>query len=168
MKRVILSLLLSIVLATPAFSQMKDMSMMNHSEEHGPMMGMGPMDKMGDMTGMCIEHQDKMGLSDAQVIKMKPVRNDMKKKQVRFKADRKIAEIELTEIMDVKDFDIEKARSAVKKIADITTAHHLEMLTSMQEMRAILTDDQFKKMNKMSSMNMHDKKPAKHMNKMKK
>jgi Spy/CpxP family protein refolding chaperone len=168
MKRVILSVLLSIVLATPAFSQMKDMSMMNHCEEHGRMMGICPMDKMGDMTGMCIEHQDKMGLTDAQVIKMKPVHNDMKKKQAKFKADLTIAEIELTEIMDVKDFDIEKARSAVKKIADIKTAHHLEMLTAMQEMRIILSDDQFKKMKKMMSMKMDDKKPAKKMMKMKK
>jgi Spy/CpxP family protein refolding chaperone len=168
MKRVILSVLLSIALATPAFSQMKDMSMMKHSEEHGRMMENGPMDKMGDMTGMCIEHQDKMGLSDAQVIKMKPVHNDMKKKQAKSKADLTIAEIELSEIMDVKDFDIEKARSAVKKIADIKTAHHLEMLTAMKEMRTILTDDQFKKMNKMMPMNMHDKKPAKKMMKMKK
>jgi Spy/CpxP family protein refolding chaperone len=168
LKRVILSLLLSIVLATPAFSQMKDMSMMKHSEEHGRMKEIGPMDKMDDMMGMCIEHQDKMGLTDAQVIKMKPVHNDMKKKQVRFKADLTIAEIELTEIMDVKDFDIEKARSAVKKIADIKTAHHLEMLTAMKEMRTILTDDQFKKMNKMMSMKMDDKKPAKKMMKMKK
>jgi Spy/CpxP family protein refolding chaperone len=99
---------------------------------------------------------------------MKPVHNDMKKKQVRFKADLTIAEIELTEIMDVKDFDIEKARSAVKKIADIKTAHQLEMLTAMQEMRIILTDDQFKKMNKMKSMKMNDNKPAKKMMKMKK
>ena len=147
----------------PAFSQMKDMSMKEHREGHGQMMEMGNMDKMGDMMGMCIEHADKMGLTDDQIMKMKPVHNEMQKKQARFKADLKIAEIELGEIMEVKDFDLEKASSAVRKISEIKTAHHLEMLKAMKEMRTILTDEQFKKMKKMMSMKTDEKKPAKKM-----
>jgi Spy/CpxP family protein refolding chaperone len=147
----------------PAFSQMKDMSMQEHREAHGQMMDMGNMDKMGDMMGMCIEHADHMGLTDDQIMKMKPVHREMQKKQARFKADLKIAEIELMEIMEVKDFDLEKAISAVKKIEEIKTAHHVEMLKSMKEMRTMLTDEQFKKMKKMMPMKMGDKKPAKRM-----
>ena len=64
------------------------------------------------------------------------------------------------EIMDVKDFDLGKASAAAKKIADINTAHHLEMSNSMKEVRTILTDDQFKKMKKMMSMETCEKKPA--------
>ena len=127
------------------------------------MMEMGNMDKMGDMMGMCIAHADMMGLTDDQVAKMKPVHSEMQKKQARFKADLKIAEIELKDIMEVKDFDLEKASAAVKKIADIKTAHHLEMLKAMKEMRTILTDEQFKKMKKMMPMEMGKKKPAKMM-----
>jgi Spy/CpxP family protein refolding chaperone len=67
------------------------------------------------------------------------------------------------EIMDVKDFDLEKAISADKKIAEIKTAHNLEMLKAMKEMRTILTDEQFKKMKKMMSMETGKKKPAKRM-----
>jgi len=127
------------------------------------MMGMGNMDRMGDMMGMCIEHADKMGLTDDQVVKMKPLHREMEKKQARFKADRKIAEIELMEIMEVKDFDLAKATAAVKKISDIKTAHHLEMLSAMKEIRTILTDEQFQKMKKMMPMKMDAKKPAKRM-----
>jgi hypothetical protein len=127
------------------------------------MMEMGNMDKMGDMMGMCIEHADEMGLTDDQIMKMKPVHREMQKKQARFKADLKIAEIELMEIMDVKDFDLEKASSAVKKIIEIKTVHHLEMLKAMKEMRTIFTDEQFKKMKKMMSMKTCEKKPAKMM-----
>jgi len=39
--------------------------------------------------------------------------------------------------MEVKNFNMEKASSAVKKIAQIRTANHLEMLKAMKEMRAI-------------------------------
>ena len=147
----------------PAFSQVKDMPMKGYGEGHGQMMGMGNMDRMGDMMGMCIEHAEKMGLTDDQITKMRPVHSEMQKKQARFQADRKIAEIELGEIMEVKDFDLEKANAAVKKIEDIKTAHHLEMLKAMKEMRTNLTDEQFKKMKKMMSMKMGAKKPAKKM-----
>jgi len=145
-----------------AFSEMKSMSMAEHREGHGQM-EMGNMDNMDSMTAMCVEHEDKMGLTDDQAVKMKHVHREMQKKQARFKADLKIAEIELMEIMEVKDFDMEKASSAVKKIATIKTAHHLEMLKNMKDMRTILTDEQFKKMKKMMSMKMTDKKPAKKM-----
>jgi Spy/CpxP family protein refolding chaperone len=155
--------LLAFSAPVPAFSQMKDMPMMEHGQGHGQMMEMGHMDKMDDMMGMCLEHADKMGLSDDQMAKMKPLHRDMQKKQARFKADLKIAEIDLIEIMEVKDFDLEKAGSAVKKIADIKTAHHLDMLKDMKEMRTMLTDEQFKNMKKMMSMKMAEKKPVKQM-----
>jgi Spy/CpxP family protein refolding chaperone len=162
--------LLAFSIPGPAFSQMKDMSMKGHGEGHGQMMEMGNMDKMGDMMGMCMQHADMMGLTDDQILKMKPMHSEMQKKQARYKADLKIAEIELMDILEVKDFDLEKASAAVKNIADKKTAHHLEMLKAMKEMRTILTDEQFKKMKKMMSMKMmpmktDEKKPAKMMKK---
>ena len=162
MKKVLLALLLTVVFASPAFSLMKDME---HKEGHGQMMEMGNMDSMGDMMNMCFEYAETLGLTDAQVNKITPIHREMQKKQAQYKADLKIAEIELVEIMEVKDFDLEKASAAVKKIEDIKTADHLEMLKSMKEVRNILTDEQFKKMKKimpkMISMKMDGKKPAK-------
>ena len=155
--------LLALSVPVPVFSEMMDMSMKEHKEGHGQMMEMCNMDKMGDMVGMCIEHADRMGLTDDQVMRIKPVHREMQKKEARFKADLKIAEIDLMEIMEVKDFDLERAGTVVKKIADIKTAHHLEMLKAMKEIRTVLTDDQFKKMKKMMCMKMEEKKPAKKM-----
>ena len=162
MKKVLLSLLLSVVFTVPAFSQMSNMPMMGQGGGHGRMMGMGDMDMTGgDM--MCMEHMRHMGLTDEQMEKMKPLQREMQKKHIRFKADRKIAELELEEIMDVKDFDLEKARAAVKKIGDMKTAHHLEMLKAKKDMRSILTDEQFKKMCRMMPMKMGAKKHGKMM-----
>ena len=155
------AVLLAFSVPTPAFSQMKDMPMKGHGEGHGQKMEMGDMGKMGEMMGMCIEHAEMMGLTDDQVMKIKPKHNDMQKRQARFEADLKIAKIELTEVMEVKDFDLEKAGAAVKNIANIKTAHHLEMLKAMKEMRTVLTDEQFRKMKKMMPMKMGGKKPAK-------
>jgi Spy/CpxP family protein refolding chaperone len=154
--------LLAFSTPVPAFSQMGDMHMQGHGQGHGQMMEMDHMGKMGDMMGSCLEHADKMGLSDAQQAKMKPLHREMQKKQARFRADLKIAEIELMEIMEVKDFDLEKAGAAVNKIAGIKTAHHLDMLKGMKEMRSMLTDEQFKNMQKMH-MKTGEKRPAKRM-----
>ena len=157
MKKILLTLLLTIAFAVPAFSQMKDMPMKGHEGGHGQMMEMGNMDMM------CMEHANKMGLTDDQMMKMKPIHREMQKKQIRSKADLKIAEIELMEIMEVKDFDLDKATSAVKKIEDMKTTQHLEMLKAMKDMRAILTDEQFKKMHKMGMMKMGEKQSGKKM-----
>jgi Spy/CpxP family protein refolding chaperone len=153
--------LLVISAPAPAFSQMMDMPMKEHREGHEQMMGTCNMDKMGGMMGMCIENADEIGLTDDQIMKMKSLHREMQKKQVRFQADRKIAEIELMEIMEVKDFDQQKAGNAVKKIAEINTTNHLGMLKFMKEMRNILTEEQFKKMKKIMPMKMCEKEAAK-------
>jgi len=138
--------------------------MRGHGEGHGQMMERGNMDMMGgDM--MCMENADHMGLTDDQMAKMKPMHREMQKKQIRSKADLKIAQIELMEIMEVKDFDLDKATAAVKKIEDMKTAQHLEMLKAMKNIRAILTEEQFKNMHKMISMKMGEEKHEKKMGK---
>lgn len=165
MKEITVVFLLALCVPLSAFSQMMDMPMMEHRERHGQMMEMDHMDKSGEMMGMCMEHADKLGLTDEQIMKMKPRHSEMQKKQARYKADVKIAEIELKDIMEVKDFDLEKSRSAVKKINEIKTAHQLEMLKAMKEMRTILTDEQFAQMKKMMAMKMSEKEPAMMMDK---
>ena len=97
---------------------------------------------------MCMEHARHLGLTDDQMIKMKPIHREIKKKQIRFKADLMIAEMELMEIMEVKDFDLDRASAAAKKIEDIKTAQHMEKLKAMKDLRTILTDEQFKNMHK--------------------
>lgn len=150
--------LLALTATVPAFAQMSDLPMKEHRAGHGPMMGMGQMDQMGGMMSMCMEHAEMMGLTDEQLMKMKPIHSEMQKKQAQYEADLKIAEIDLMEIMEVKDFDLDKAGAAVKKIEGIKTAHQLEMLKAMKKMRATLTDEQFRKMKSMMFMKMGEHK----------
>ena len=162
------------VLAMPAFAQMMDMPMKGQMEDHmmmgaggkGQMIGMG-MGAMEDNIGACLQNSDALGLSDDQVKKLTPLHRDMQRKHARFKAEQKIAELDMMDVMDIKDFDLDKAVLATKKISEIRTAAHIEMLKSMKEVRAILTEEQFQKMKKMFMTGkmrdkmMGDKKPAK-------
>jgi Spy/CpxP family protein refolding chaperone len=157
MKRTLLALLMTTVFAVPAFAQMDGMEGKGHKDGHGPKMEMGNLDQMGDMVDMCAQHADKLGLTDEQGARFKAIHRTLEKKQVRARADQKIAQIELMEILEVKDFDIDKANAAVQKISDIRTTQHLEMLKSMKDVRSMLTDEQFQKMKKMMPMMMDHK-----------
>jgi Spy/CpxP family protein refolding chaperone len=162
MKRIVLALLLAVFFAVPAFAQMMDRPMMQDRNGHGMMGDMGMMGMMGDMDdmGMCLKNAEMLGFTDDQMNKMKPLHFEMQKKQARYKADLKIAMIDLVEIMEVKDFDLDKATLGINKIEKIKTAHHVEMFKAMKEMRTTMTAVQFEKMKKMMPMEMGDKKPA--------
>ncbi len=134
MKKWMLSLVLTFVLAAPAFAQRMNM------------------DHTGDMGKLCIEHAAMLGLTDGQIAKLKPLHNDMLKKQARFQADLKIAEIEHMEIMDVQDFDMDKARASVETMEGLKKSHQMAMLVTMKEIRTLLTHEQFKKMSAMMPM----------------
>jgi len=155
----------SLSITAPAFAEMKEMPRNEYRMGHGHMMEMGDMDRMGDMSGACIQHAAKMGLTKEQITKIKPIHIQLQKKHAQFKADQKIGQLELMEIMDVKDFDMEKAGVAVKKNADIKVAYHMEMLKGMKEMRTVLTEEQFNQMKKMMPMKADAKKPGKRMHK---
>ncbi len=159
MKKIALALCLTGLAALPAYAQMmdmpmKDMPMMEHMGGEGHAMGM---DKMGEAMGMCIANADKIGLSDEQTRKLTPLHREMQKKMVRSRAELKIAEMELMEVMEVKDFDLEKATAAAKKIVDTKLESHLQMLKLMKQARAILTSDQFQKVRKLMEKRMGGK-----------
>ena len=164
MKKILSAVLLTAVFAVPAFADMHEKEIKGHKECacHEQKAEMRGMHKKGDMLGMLIKHADKIGLSNDQVVKLKAIHRSMKIKEIQLGADQKIAKIELMEIMEVKDFDLERADAAVKKISGIETSQHLEMLKSMKEVRSILTDEQFKNIKKMRSKMMEGNKCEMH------
>jgi len=150
MKRILTALMLTSVLAVPAFADThgKEMKEPKKCECH-EQMGRHHMHKRGDMLGMLIKHADKVGLSGEQVAKLKDIHRGMEKKKIRSEADMKLARIDMKEIMEVKAFDLEKANAAVQKISDLKRDQHLEMLKSLRDVRSILTDAQFQKIKDM-------------------
>lgn len=164
MKKLIVLFLLMLISVGNA--QMMDMKKDRMMRDNGDMMmkdgmkGMN-MDMMGDNIGMCLENADKIGLTEDQKSKILPIHREMMKLNARFKADIKIAEIELMEVMEPKDFDLEKAILATKKISDIRATYHSEMLRNMKKVRSILTEEQYKKMRSLMMDNMMGKKMMK-------
>lgn len=150
MKKTIILILFTLIgIGNAQMMDMKKDQMMMH--QHMDMMkqnGMKVMnmDMMDDNVGMCLENADKIGLTEEQKSKLVPIHREMMKLNARFKAEIKIAEIELMEVMEPKDFDLDKAIVATKKISDLRAAYHSEMLKAMKNVRTILTEEQYKKM----------------------
>lgn len=155
MKKTLAVVLLSVFCAVPAFADMQHKDALKGTQkcechEHDMQMcDMHGMHKRGDMLGMFLRHADKLGLSPDQVAKLKSIHTGMEKKRIQLDADLKIARIDLRQIMEVKDFDLDKADAQVQKISDIQKNKRLEMVKSIKEVRSVLTDDQFKKMHEM-------------------
>jgi len=160
MKRILPALLLIVVFTVPAFADMHGKETKEHKKcECHEQMGKHHMHKRGDMLGMLIKHADKVGITDDQMAKLKAMHRGMEKKQVWFEADMKLARIELKEVMEVKDFDLEKANAAAQKISDFKRDQRLDMLKSIKDVRSILTDEQFKKIKEMRHRMWQGKKP---------
>ena len=150
MKKTLSVLLMTVAFAVPAFADMhgkggKDMKGHKECACHEQKFEKCGMHRRGDMVGMLIKHADKIGLTEDQVVKLKAIHSGIVKRKIRTEADTKLAKIELREIMEVKDFDLEKANAAAQKIADLKKDQRLEMFKSIKDVRNILTDEQFKK-----------------------
>lgn len=126
-----------------------------HGGTMGGGMAMGMMgEHMDEMIGACLSNAAQLRLSDEQIAKLQPIHREMQKKQAKFMAEIKVTELELAEVMDVKDFDLQKAEEITKKISDLRFEHHKELLKLMKEVRTILTVEQYQKMKKMKMMGM--------------
>lgn len=148
MKKVILAVLIVFV-SSFSFAQMQG------KEMKGMRMGIGMMgDYMDEMIDACLANAGELKLSDEQIEKLQPLHREMQKKQAKFRAEIRVAEIELAEVMDVKDFEIQKAEDITKKISDLRFEHHKGLLKLMREVRSILTVEQYQKMKKMKMMGM--------------
>ncbi len=168
MRKIVLLLSFLLVAATSASAGMPDAidhpcrDCDLHRPVSGGMMGMG-MDRMGEMMGVCLRHAKEIGLTPDQIAKITPIHREMQKMQIRYRADLQIAEMDLKDILSARDFDLEKANDAVKRIGEIRTTHQLDMLKSMKQARAILTDAQFAKMKELVPQMMKNMMPGKGM-----
>lgn len=109
-------------LATPAFSQ------------------------MGPMAHTPANYKSALGLSDEQWAKLKPLQLEYKKTTIRQAAKIRIAEVELYDMTDHRDFDMDKATAKIKEIEDLKAQLAITRYEMLRKTGAIVTDAQFEKL----------------------
>jgi Spy/CpxP family protein refolding chaperone len=96
--------------------------------------------------GFYKEYGDELGLSDEQVKKLKSIWSEYKKEVIRKKADIKVAEIELGEILGQDVIDFGKAKGKITQIGSLNQAIRLGHLGSIENAQKVLTAEQLTKL----------------------
>ncbi len=98
--------------------------------------------------------KEKLKLSDEQYEKMKGVRSNYRKDMIKRKADLKIAEIELWELIDSEDLNIGKIEKKLKQVEGFKTEMMLSRIKTLGETKKVLSKEQYEKFRKMGFRSM--------------
>ncbi|HXX81653.1 MAG TPA: Spy/CpxP family protein refolding chaperone [Thermodesulfovibrionales bacterium] len=161
MKRVkgalLLVFLMVILGAGSSYAQMCGcMDKMEKGMQHGTHMG-GEMGHHG-MEGMRGEehpmwkHLMGLGLDEKQKEAVKAIRSKEMKGMIKKRADKQIAKVELKEILAKDPVDMRAVEAKLKQIEVIETDMRLAHINTMEEVKALLTPDQKKRMKEMIEM----------------
>jgi Spy/CpxP family protein refolding chaperone len=98
-----------------------------------------------------LKYKYKLGLTEAQVVKIKELRFEYQKQSVRNKADHKIAHMEFDKLVHAKNVDAQAIRSAAGKIAGSKTQMIMATAEAKIALLNLLTDEQRSKTQAMHS-----------------
>jgi len=124
--------------------------------EHHGMMGGERREHGGMMGEMMEEHHHMMqmmmttlGLDEKQKETIKGIKHRTMKEMIRKKADIKIAEIELKELMGKDPVDMKAVEAKMKQVEGLRTDMHMTFIKAREEVNGQLTAEQKKKMKEM-------------------
>jgi Spy/CpxP family protein refolding chaperone len=119
----------------------------------GGAMGMGPKGGMGMWDGAHGQHLTSMlGLDDNQTAQVKPILYKLQKEMIKKRADIKVAEIELEEILGKDPVDMNAAEPKIKQIATLKADAAITHIQGIEALKAKLTPEQKKKLTQMAPM----------------
>ena len=164
MKRMKIALLLVFLLvifgAGSSYAQMCGcMDKMGEGMQHGMHMGgemkHHGMEGMGGMMGEdhpMWKHLMGLGMDEKQREAVKSIKSKEMKDMIKKRADKQIAKVELKEILAKDPVDMRAVEMKLKQIESSETDMHLAHIRTMEEVKALLTPDQKKKMKEMIEM----------------
>ena len=115
----------------------------------GGMMGMmmamrgGPSAGESPWISFALERQGELGLTPEQIQKLSALRSGFEKDSIRLDAEIRIAELELTELLNNKQADLSKARSKVEQIGSLRTKLRLSRIQALENGKGVLSDQQW-------------------------
>jgi Spy/CpxP family protein refolding chaperone len=139
--------------------------MMGHESmigKSGKKEGMGPkMDREGYGEGSYGEgpfdvevFKDRLKLNDDQVGKLKRLRSDYRKEMIKRRANLRVSELELWELIDTKNLDMGKVEKKVRELEAMRSDLMLYRVKALQETRKYLTDEQYEEFREMGFKSM--------------
>ena len=156
-------IIMTVLLATLLFGYMK-----GHGTEKDPghkdMVGCGMMKGHG-MKGCCpkggdggmmmhylkgakfyLKFEEKIGLSESQVEKLKTIRDDSEKSAIKMKAELKTLMVDLKSVLGEDKIDLSQAKSLIEKIGDLKAELHFAKLETSVKAKEVLNAKQLEQL----------------------
>src|SRR5262245_23712894 len=160
MRRILLSILASGFLASPAWAEGSPQKGPAFHEQAGSIWE-GLKEQLEEWGGRLREHfdyssphearplislmlsnQDKLHLSASQVQTLEKLRNDFRRQSIRLDADLKVAEMDLAQLLDADSADMGKVESKVREIEKLKGDLRLARLRAIEEGKKVLSTEQ--------------------------
>ena len=109
-----------------------------------------------------LEMKGELGLSDEQVSKLRALGSQAEKQVIRTKADLRILEIELDDLLQENNVNVKVVDSKIEKIGDLRTEIQKTHIHARIDVQKILTSEQLKKLHELRGKGKHQKKMHRH------
>jgi Spy/CpxP family protein refolding chaperone len=121
----------------------------------------GPMGRMmGDpaerpLITIMLHHRTELGLSADQVSRLETLRSDFTREAIRRDADIRVAELDLTSLLEQDPADLSKVEAKVREAAQLRADLRIARLRAIEQGKALLTPEQRTRLQTMLSGGMH-------------
>ena len=98
------------------------------------------------LISIALKNREELGLSHEQVRKLRSLRSQFQKGEILRRADLRVQEIELDELLATEPLDISAVEARVKRIEAVRSDGRLSRIRTLMEGRALLTPEQREKL----------------------
>jgi Spy/CpxP family protein refolding chaperone len=95
---------------------------------------------------LMLRNRDRLGLSEDQVKKLEELRSDFEKETIRNDADIRVAEIDLTNLLQAANVDLIKVEGKIRDIERLRADLRIARVRAVERGKALLTAEQRKKL----------------------
>jgi len=147
MNKLAFSFFLTLIFAAPSYPQDSGVVINRLRDRYGVTSEIDNFKIMCNLICISDEYAKLNGLTDEQILKIKPLYIEMEKNNAKLKEEIIFYEQKIREIMNNKDFDLDMANTNGQKITQIKMLHQIQVLKYIKEIRSLLTNEQFMTLN---------------------
>ena len=98
------------------------------------------------LISIALKNREELGLSHEQVGKLRPLRSQFQKGEILRRANLRVQEIELDELLATEPLDISAVEARVKRIEALRSDGRISLIRTLMKGRALLTSEQRQKL----------------------
>jgi Spy/CpxP family protein refolding chaperone len=111
------------------------------------------------LISMMLNRREELNLSSDQVKNLERLRTDFEREAVKNQADLRVAELDLSEILNADSVDVKKAEVKVREIERLRADLRLGRIRAIEQGKAVLSQEQREKLRSMMGGSRYSRRP---------